>query len=156
MDCTHFMFCSHAPMALILHVIVIMASGVIKNFLLIPWILLNRATDSLELWFLLLLETVQSNETVGANKPWSDFTLKSFLNSLLLLYIQIVCLYSNEITVLLEPSRTQKILSLSVLKRCMNHGNDVALRVSGGLMIHKTTSIFISTCWQPFACHWQP
>ena len=74
MDCTHFMFYRHAPMDLILHVIVIMASGVIKNFLLIPWIPLNRATDSLELWFLLLLETVQSNETVGANKPWSDFT----------------------------------------------------------------------------------
>ena len=29
------------------------------------------------------------------------FHLKSFLNSLLLLYIQIVCLYSNEMTVLL-------------------------------------------------------
>lgn len=121
-DCTHFMFYRHAPMALILHVIVAMASGVIKSFLLKPWILLNRATDSLELWFLLFIGNRSIKWNRRSQQTMIRFHLNIFLNSLLLLGILSIPLLMR-LRSFWEPSRTQKILSLSVLKRCMNHGN---------------------------------
>lgn len=116
-DCTHFMFYRHAPMALILHVIVAMASGVIKNFLLKPWILLNRATDSLELWFLLFIGNRSITWNRRSQQTMIRFHLNIFLNSLLLPDILIICLYSNEITVLLRAlTYTENIVSVCFKK----------------------------------------
>ena len=116
-DCTHFMFYRHAPMALILHVIVIMASGVIKNFLLIPWIPLNRATDSLELWFLLFIGNRSITWNRRSQQTMIRFHLNIFLNSLLLPDILIIFLYSNEITVLLRAlTYTENIVSVCFKK----------------------------------------
>ena len=116
-DCTHFMFYRHAPMVLILHVIVAMASMVIKNFLLKPWILLNRATDSLELWFLLFIGNRSITWNRRSQQTMIRFHLNIFLNSLLLPDILIICLYSNEITVLLRAlTYTENIVSVCFKK----------------------------------------